>query len=67
MVGVHQWTREANNEALSYFRRAIELDPNFAAAYGMAARCYCQRKASGWVSDRAQEVEETFAATFQSY
>jgi TolB-like protein len=59
MVGVHQWTREGNTEALSYFRRAIELDPNFAAAYGMAARCYSQRKASGWVTDRIQEIEHT--------
>jgi tetratricopeptide (TPR) repeat protein len=59
MVGVHQWTREANNEALSYFYRAIELDPKFAAAYGLAARCYCQRKSNGWVMDRAQEIEET--------
>jgi TolB-like protein/Tfp pilus assembly protein PilF len=59
MVGVHQWTREGNTEALSYFHRAIELDPNFAAAYGMAARCYCQRKSNGWVTDRAQEIEHT--------
>ena len=40
------------------FRRAIELDPKFASAYGMAARCYSARKGSGWVSDRAQEVAE---------
>jgi TolB-like protein/class 3 adenylate cyclase len=59
MVGVHQWTLEGNTQALSYFRRAIELDPNFAAAYGMAARCYSQRKSSGWVTDRTQEIEQT--------
>ncbi len=29
-----------------------------AAAYGMAARCYSQRKASSWVTDRVQEVAE---------
>ncbi len=58
MAGVHRWTREANEEALSYFYRAIEIDPNFAAAYGMAARCYVQRKAGGWVTDRAHEVAE---------
>ena len=40
MAGVHQWTQEGNEEALAHFYRAIELDPNFAAAYGMAARCY---------------------------
>ena len=40
----HEWTREANNEALSLFYKAIELDPNFAAAYAFAARCYGRRK-----------------------
>jgi len=55
---VHQWTREANNEALPLFYRAIELDPNFASAYGMAARCYSARKAAGWVTDRMQEIAE---------
>ena len=34
------------------FSRAIELDPDFASAYGMAARCYLQRKGFGWVADR---------------
>ena len=55
---VYQWTREASDEALSMFYKAIELDPNFASAYGMAARCYPQRKASGWVTDRAREIAE---------
>jgi len=58
MAAFNQWTEDANNEALSMFRRAIELDPKFASAYGMAARCYSARKASGWMSDRAQEVAE---------
>jgi adenylate cyclase len=59
MAGFHQWTREANSEALAHFYRAIELDPNFALAYAMAARCYVQRKAGGWTTDRAQEIAET--------
>jgi len=60
MAGIHQSSREANNEALQMFYRAIELDPNFASAYGMAARCYSQRKSAGWVTDwRGQEVAET--------
>ena len=58
VAAFHQWTRGANKEALSHFYRAIELDANFAAAYGMAARCYAQRKSSGWATDRAQEVDE---------
>jgi len=56
MACVHQWTREANDEALSHFYRAIQLDPKFASAYGMAARCYVQRKAGGWVTDRTRDA-----------
>ncbi len=59
MACVHRWTREANAEALQHFARAIQLDPDFAAAYGLAARCYSQRKVSGWVVDRLQEIAET--------
>jgi len=40
LAALHCWSREANAEALRLFYRAIELDPEFAAAYGMAARCY---------------------------
>jgi TolB-like protein len=42
LANVYLWTREGSEEALSAFKRAIELDPNFASAYGMAARCYSQ-------------------------
>jgi TolB-like protein len=59
MPGVHLWTKEANAEALKHFYRAIELDPNFAPAYGMAARCYAQRRGSGWDTDRPWEIAET--------
>jgi adenylate cyclase len=59
MAAFHQWTREANSEALSLFYKAIELDPLFASAFGMTARCYAQRKGSGWVIDRVTEVRET--------
>ena len=59
MASFHQGTREANDEALPLFYRAIELDPDFASAYGMAAWCYAQRKMNGWVTDRAQEIAET--------
>ena len=50
--------RTANGDALRLFLRAIERDPDFAAAYGMAAWCYVWRKANGWVTDRAKEVAE---------
>jgi TolB-like protein/Flp pilus assembly protein TadD len=58
IAAVNQWSREANIEAVTHFRRAIELDPGFATAYGLAARCYSQRKAGGWVVDAARDAQE---------
>ena len=58
IANVHLWTREGNEEAIAAFKRAIELDPNFASAYGMAARCYSQRKVCGWLVHRENEIAE---------
>jgi TolB-like protein/Tfp pilus assembly protein PilF len=58
MANVHRWTRAANNQALQDFHRAIERDPEFATAYGLAARCYSQRKSCGWMVDRVKETAE---------
>jgi tetratricopeptide (TPR) repeat protein len=55
----YQWTRESTDEALRLFSRAIEIDPDFASAHGMAAYCYCVRKVSNWMTDREQEITET--------
>ena len=59
MAAVHRWNREANAEALSNLYRAIELDPGFAPAYGLAARCYAQRRSNCWVSDRLSDIAES--------
>ena len=40
------------------FKRAIELDPGFASAYGRAALCYVARKVNRWTIDAAQEASE---------
>jgi TolB-like protein len=58
MSSFHRWTREDVKEALRLFYRAIELDPDFAAAHGAAAQCYANRKANGSMVDRAQEIAE---------
>jgi TolB-like protein len=58
MESAYQDTRETVTEALQLFSKAIELDPGFAAAQGMAAYCYVLRKAGGWMSDRAREIAE---------
>jgi TolB-like protein len=59
MTNLYKWTREGNEKALAHFYRAIDLDPNYAAAYGLAARVYIQRNAGGWVTDRMRELTET--------
>ena len=49
LANSYQDTKEANDQALRFFGKAIELDPDFAAAYGMAALCYVERSGStGW-------------------
>src|SRR5262249_51691734 len=55
---VYKWTRESNEEALRLLRKAIELDSNFAAAYGQATWCYGFRKVNGWFTDPQQEIAE---------
>jgi TolB-like protein/class 3 adenylate cyclase len=52
------YTREGDNEALRLFYRAIELDPDFAVAYGWAAWIFVTRKSNGWMTDRALEIAE---------
>jgi TolB-like protein len=58
LASARRWTKEANGEALQHFFKAIELDPGLACAYGMAAWCYMQRKARGWMNERVQESAE---------
>jgi TolB-like protein len=58
LASARRWTRDANNEALQLFRRAIQLDPGLACAYGMAGWCYIQRKARRWMIDQVQESSE---------
>src|SRR5262245_47586143 len=58
MASFYQRNRDANDEALRLFYKAIEVDPDFATAYGMAAWCYGWRNLSGWANDRVREVAE---------
>jgi len=50
--------RQANDEALRLFKSAIEVDPDFASAYGRAAHCYVHAKGHGWISITANEIAE---------
>ena len=58
MANLHVGTREALDEALRLFGKAIELDPEYAAAHGVAAWCYVWRKVNGWIVDREAEFAE---------
>jgi TolB-like protein/class 3 adenylate cyclase/Flp pilus assembly protein TadD len=59
MAKAHDQTLEAWEEALLLFYRAIELDPNFATPYAMAARAYAARRQHGKVVDKDWEEAET--------
>ncbi|MEH2589322.1 adenylate/guanylate cyclase domain-containing protein [Bradyrhizobium sp. AZCC 1721] len=51
-------SRQANDEALRLFNSAIELDPDFASAYGRAASCYVFAKINGWITVTGNEIAE---------
>jgi TolB-like protein/Tfp pilus assembly protein PilF len=58
VAGFHQFSRDANTQALRLLNRAIKLDPEFAAGHGMAAWCYARRKWNGWGASGEQETAE---------
>ena len=58
LASVRLWTKEGNRQGLDHFRKAIQLDPNLAAAYAMAAWCYMRRKLHGWMDDPVAEIGE---------
>jgi TolB-like protein len=51
-------TGQALAEALPLLYKAVELDPDFAAAFGLAAICYHLRRVNGWMQDPVQEAVE---------
>jgi tetratricopeptide (TPR) repeat protein len=58
IADLQRGTREAIGEALPLFEKAIELDPDFASAYGAAAWCHFWRKVNGWEVDPEGEAAE---------
>ncbi len=54
---------EANGEAQRLFYRAIELDPEFALAYALAAHCIVFRKVLGLMADPVKEAAEASRLT----
>ncbi|HEX9321856.1 MAG TPA: adenylate/guanylate cyclase domain-containing protein [Xanthobacteraceae bacterium] len=58
MAITYQMTKCANDQALKEFKKAIELDPDFAPPYARAAYLYLLRKANAWMTDSVQESAE---------
>lgn len=61
LAHLHRGGRESVEEALPLFRKAIELDGEFAPPYAMAAWGYFWRKVNGWTIDPVQETAEGVA------
>jgi tetratricopeptide (TPR) repeat protein len=64
LAGFHRGSRKSLIDALKLFDRAIELDPGFASAYGMAAWCCIIRNNNGWLPD--SEVERMMSLARQA-
>ena len=58
MATFYQRTNEANSDAEQLFKKAVELNSEFATAHAMAAWWYVWRRLNGWMIDRAQETAE---------
>lgn len=58
MASFHVSTRVNIDQALACFHKAIELDSDYASAYGMAAWCLFWRRVNGWTTDYPTETAE---------
>jgi TolB-like protein/Tfp pilus assembly protein PilF len=58
MSRFHAGGQENFDRALANFRKAIELDPEYASAYGMAAWSLFWRRLNGWSTDLKQDTVE---------
>ena len=58
LADVHRGSRDAIEEAVPFFLKAIELDAEFASAHAMAAWCYFWRRVNGWAADPAREIAD---------
>jgi len=51
-------SRDKNDEAAALFQRAIDLDPNYAAAYAALGGSHFEAVVSGWTEFRQEELEQ---------
>jgi TolB-like protein len=55
LANCYPTTKEQSEEVLGHAGKAIELDPGFASAYGIAAWFHTRRTSNQWASDAVQE------------
>jgi adenylate cyclase len=58
MAHYHLFTKDSLLEARRLFRRATDLDPAYAAAYGFGSWCVAVCQTNGWLADREREIPE---------
>jgi class 3 adenylate cyclase/TolB-like protein len=51
-------SRDKNDEAAALFQHAIDLDPNYAAAYAALGGSHFEAVVSGWTEFRQEELEQ---------
>jgi adenylate cyclase len=59
IASFHTWSKDGMETALKHLRRAIELDPDYSAPYGLVVSCHVVRKAAGWMADPEADIAET--------
>jgi TolB-like protein/Tfp pilus assembly protein PilF len=63
LASMHRMTQDEIDQALALFKKAMQRDPEYAAACGAAAFCFVLRRLNGWIVDPAQEVSEALRLT----
>nr|WP_210269788.1 winged helix-turn-helix domain-containing tetratricopeptide repeat protein [Hyphomicrobium methylovorum] len=58
LAQMHRGDEEAIGEAITFFKRTIEIDVESASAHAMAAWCYFWRKVNGWSTDLDKDESE---------
>jgi TolB-like protein len=61
LAALNLWTRPGAEEALTLCRKAIEIDPRYAAAYGLAARCCIVMFSQGQFGEVNESMTLAFA------
>lgn len=62
----YRYTREDNEAACALFRRALELEPDYASAHAALAISLVHAITSGWPEDPAAATEAAYGAAQQS-